>query len=382
LEKNQGKGAAFRKGIDSAKGKYIIQIDADLQFQPEEIPHFIDKLQTYDIVVGSRFNQGSIEKGSVSLVNLFGNWLMSATTTVFSGIRVTDIMAGFKGFRANIAKKLNLSTSHFGYEAEIIVKAGKYDYSVFELPITYKKRTIGSSSVNPIQDGLKVSSTVIRLYFQIPGQSLGYGKFGNTIKNILGIVWVTVGIIPITYVMLITDLKPVTFRVIFGIFIYKIVIAYFLFLFIPYISRSFTSGFISSFIYTLIPLSARLFAYDQKTKLIYLTPITTLFIIGLLFSNKLYGYKEKRMNLILKVITLVTGIVIIFALFFQQRGFPLYLFQILISVYSGIIYSMFFLKIVDFEEKSDSLLSKRRIFLTLILFILIFSEIIILKVIF
>jgi|SRR5882724_884951 len=196
-KKNKGKGGAFRVGINAAKGDYIVQIDADHQFQPNEIPHFIAALdEGYDVVCGTRFDKGNVQEGSVSKVNLFGNWLMSVVTTFFSGIKVTDIMAGFKGFTRDAAQKLDLITQHFGYEAEIVVKAGKLNLKVKEIPITYTKRTFGSSSVHAIKDGIRVSYTIAKMYMTFPGPPPGYGVVGKKILFIIIPLWLFV-VLPI-----------------------------------------------------------------------------------------------------------------------------------------------------------------------------------------
>lgn len=185
-KKNRGKGGAFIEGIKHAHGKYIIQIDADDQFQVADIPKFIDKLRNgYDVVCGTRFNKGKVEKGSVSSLNLFGNWLMSKTTIFFSDIPITDIMAGFKGFTKEALKKLDLSTNHFGYEAEVVVKAGKLNLRVTEVPIIYKKRMHGASSVHALKDGFRVITTIAKMYFSFPGQTLGQGVVGRKLVRFL-----------------------------------------------------------------------------------------------------------------------------------------------------------------------------------------------------
>lgn len=192
-KKNRGKGAAFRAGIEAAKGEFIVQIDADHQFQPKEIPQFIEALRKgYDLVLGTRFKKGKIEEGSVSRLNLFGNWLMSITTTFFSGIEVSDIMAGFKGFKTKVARQLNLITPHFGYEAEVIVKAGKLGLSVYELPITYTKRLYGSSGISAIRDGTKVTYTIAKLYVTFPGPPPGKGVVGTKILKLLIPFWLII----------------------------------------------------------------------------------------------------------------------------------------------------------------------------------------------
>jgi glycosyltransferase involved in cell wall biosynthesis len=195
-KKNKGKGGAFRVGIDAAKGDYIVQIDADHQFQPNEIPLFIKALtEGFDVVCGTRFDKGKVETGSVSQLNMFGNWLMSTVTAFFSGIRVTDIMAGFKGFTRDAAKQLNLVTQHFGYEAEVVVKACKLNLKVKEVPITYTKRTFGSSSVHAIKDGIRVSYTIAKMYLTFPGPPPGHGIVGKRFLTLLIPIWL-IGVLP------------------------------------------------------------------------------------------------------------------------------------------------------------------------------------------
>ena len=95
----RGKGADFWAGGLASTGDYIIQIDTDHQFQPNEIPLFVKALdEGADAVIGTRFSGGKIEKGSITFKNYFGNWVMSAATSIACGKRITDVMAGFKGF--------------------------------------------------------------------------------------------------------------------------------------------------------------------------------------------------------------------------------------------------------------------------------------------
>jgi len=160
---NRGKGAAFREGIPHATGKYVIQIDADHQFQPADIPVLLKSLEAgSDIVLGSRFKGGTVEKGSVSKTNSFGNWVMSFAVSVFSGQRVYDIMAGFKGFRREVLRALNLKTDHFGYEAEIVVTGKSRGYKIDEVPIKYTRRVDGVSNVKKFKDGSLVLCTIVK----------------------------------------------------------------------------------------------------------------------------------------------------------------------------------------------------------------------------
>lgn len=165
---NRGKGAAFREAISYITAEYVVQIDADHQFQPSDIPHLVESLKKgSDIVLGSRFKGGTIERGSVTKVNSFGNWAMSLATSLFSGHRVYDIMAGFKAFKTNALRALGLKTNHFGYEAEIVVRGESMGFKIDEVPITYKHRIDGVSNVKKLKDGIRVLTTIIKTKIDI-----------------------------------------------------------------------------------------------------------------------------------------------------------------------------------------------------------------------
>lgn len=162
----RGKGADFWAGGLLATGDYIIQIDTDHQFQPNEIPLFVEALDKgVDVVIGTRFEGGKIEKGSVTFRNRFGNWVMSAATSFVCGKRISDVMAGFKGFTKNAFLALDLKERHFEYEAETVTKACRMEMNLVQLPITYTKRVGGASGIRAIRDGLNVLKAVIIVYF-------------------------------------------------------------------------------------------------------------------------------------------------------------------------------------------------------------------------
>lgn len=177
----RGKGADFWAGGLIAQGDYIVQIDTDHQFQPNEIPLFVDALDhDADVVIGTRFSGGSsIEKNSISFRNLFGNWVMSAATSLASGVRITDVMAGFKGFKRDALLSLDLRERHFEYEAETVIKAVKMGMNLVQLPITYTKRVGGVSGIRAFQDGFNVIKAIVKVYFSnLPS----YKKLARTLK--------------------------------------------------------------------------------------------------------------------------------------------------------------------------------------------------------
>ena len=162
----RGKGADFWAGGLIANGDYIVQIDTDHQFQPSEIPLFVDALKKgAEVVIGTRFGGGNIEKGSVTFRNLLGNWIMSNVTSLASGKKITDVMAGFKAFKRDALLALDLKERHFEYEAEVVTKACKMDMKLIQIPITYTKRRGGISGIKAVRDGFNVIKAIIRVYF-------------------------------------------------------------------------------------------------------------------------------------------------------------------------------------------------------------------------
>lgn len=160
-----GKGAVFRKAIPRLTGEYVIQIDADLQFKPAEIPKHIDALQYgADMTLGTRYQQGSmVEMYSVSFPKLFGSFLLSFITSLFASQKITDVMAGFKGFQKNSLQRIKPTTDHFGYEAELVLLAAKKNMRIQNIPITYTARAEGSSSVSSLKHGILVLITILRI---------------------------------------------------------------------------------------------------------------------------------------------------------------------------------------------------------------------------
>lgn len=161
---NRGKGAAFREGIKKATGEYIIQIDADYQFLPQEIPKIIGPLRDgFDISLGTRYEKDSIiDEDSVNYFRRVGSYFLSLVTSLCAGKKITDVMAGFKGFKRSVLKEIKPTKNHFGYEAEIVIKAAKKGYKIKNIPISYKRRQTGKSNVNSVKDGLLVLQTIIQ----------------------------------------------------------------------------------------------------------------------------------------------------------------------------------------------------------------------------
>lgn len=157
-KKKRGKGIDFWEAALKAKGDYIVQIDADYQFSPKEIPLFIDQLQKEaDVALGWR-----TKHHLTPTIRTFGNAIFSIFTSIILQRRLHDIVAGFKGFRSPVLRSLNLQDAHFGYEGEIVVKSARMGYKIVEVPVTYQNRVAGKSQVNALRDGFLTIYSILK----------------------------------------------------------------------------------------------------------------------------------------------------------------------------------------------------------------------------
>ncbi len=164
-----GKGAALRLALPRAKGDIIVQMDADYQFMPYDIPKLVDPLLSgFDVALGSRYEKGgNPEKGSVTRLRRFGIWGLSLLTSLFCGQRITDMPAGFKAFKTLVLKDIDMQTNHYGYEAEVILKAAQKNYKIICIPIDYKTRVRGNSKLLPFKDGYLFLKTILKIGFRL-----------------------------------------------------------------------------------------------------------------------------------------------------------------------------------------------------------------------
>ncbi len=160
-----GKGAALRKANKYATGDYIVQIDADYQFLPSDIPKLIDPLRSgFDVALGSRFRPGAkVDNGAVTKFRRFGIFFLSLATSLFAGQRITDVLAGFKAFKTHVMKDINIQIDHYGYEAEEVIKAAQKGYKILDVPVHFKKRSVGSSHVMPLKHGFMFLGTILKV---------------------------------------------------------------------------------------------------------------------------------------------------------------------------------------------------------------------------
>lgn len=152
-EMKMGLGTAYIAGFKYALENnydYIFEMDADFSHNPDDIPNFLEEIITYDLVLGSRYKQGvNVVNWPMSrlMLSLFANMY----TRIITGLPVRDATSGFKCFRKEVLKAIDLDSvksNGYAFQIEMTFKAWKKGFKIKELSIVFTDRVKGTSKMS------------------------------------------------------------------------------------------------------------------------------------------------------------------------------------------------------------------------------------------
>jgi glycosyltransferase involved in cell wall biosynthesis len=162
-ERNRGKGAAIRSGLEHVTGDIVIIQDADLEYDPHEYPKLIGPIVEgkADVVYGSRFTGEGPHR-----VHLFwhyvGNRILTLLSNVFTNLNLTDMETCYKVFRTEVIRSIRIRQNRFGIEPELTAKIARLGCRVYEVGISYYGRSYEEGKKIGWKDGVKAIYCIVR----------------------------------------------------------------------------------------------------------------------------------------------------------------------------------------------------------------------------
>lgn len=186
----KGKGNAIIEAVDIIDKPYVLMLDGDGTYSPDDAEKMLEPLgRGFDHVIGDRLVNP--EAGAFTRLNLLGNQLLNVMFRIAHGKALSDILSGYRAFTLQSIRQMTLKEAGFEIETEMAVEAVRNGQRVTVVPVRYLARPGTVTKLNPFQDGLRIFSTIYRLA-KMNNPIFYFGIIGLLISLLGGVIGVYV----------------------------------------------------------------------------------------------------------------------------------------------------------------------------------------------
>jgi glycosyltransferase involved in cell wall biosynthesis len=168
---NRGKGASIRTGITEASFPFVGIQDADLEYDPADLPRLLMPLQDglAEVVYGSRFVSGEARR-VLYFWHSVGNRILTLASNVVTNINLSDMETCYKIFRRELIQSITLEENRFGFEPEVTVKIAKAGARIYEVGISYSGRSYAEGKKIGWKDGVSAMACLVKYSWKQRGK--------------------------------------------------------------------------------------------------------------------------------------------------------------------------------------------------------------------